>query len=753
MNAATSEMDDRTGWEQRAAPLAIVALVLLSAAAFYPGIRGEFVWDDDLLLIDHANYRSPELILSSLRSLFIISPSYFRPLGYLSFFIDYTLFGTKSTWYHIENLIIHIGTVLLLWGLLLKLNIPLLRATILAALFSVHPTRVESVVFISSRFDLLATLFVIAALWLHRSSFHARSWGLRWGAAAVFLIALSAKEMAVTMPAVAWLCDRMIWPKKPASRRSRQRQRDITWLSIPAYLPYALFFLIYVFARVAVLGSALVSRGLSIELVGPMDRLLLIGKSITGYVWLTLLPYWIGPVHFLQHVSVFDIESWIGFAIAGYALWAIASGRLKRTVRGGMAIYLLLLVPVLNIVPIRLAGPSYLAERFLYLPLLGIVFVLQTVRLESRRLLIPAVAVVLIWFTICNNASSHWISDRALFSWVREQVPQSALGFTNLGLEETRAGHPTLAAALSESALARDPLNADAWDNLGVAYYQMVRLADAESCFTQALRLAPGHPLFSTNLAGTWRTMGRYDEALGLLAQVVSTDETAGSAYLNVGLCYMAMEQPKKAIRPLRRAAELMEVDPSTWMSLAKALLLTGDTSGGTAAVDRALKCGLAPQAAAAELATEGRKALFSGQAARAVSFLTTAVDVFPGDAGLLNDLGVGFRGLGRMDRAESCFVEAIQLSEHLGMAWSNLGEIHALQGHEAAAESVLNTALARWPLLPDTYRHLGLLLHRRGQTDTANVLLSRYMDLAPDGVFAPEVRHILGVENRTPRG
>jgi tetratricopeptide (TPR) repeat protein len=185
-------------------------------------------------------------------------------------------------------------------------------------------------------------------------------------------------------------------------------------------------------------------------------------------------------------------------------------------------------------------------------------------------------------------------------------------------------------------------------------------------------------------------------------------------------------------------------------MSLGRALLLTGDGNGGIAAVDRALARGLPPQKAAAELAAEGRKALLSGRADRAVDFLTAALRVFPDDAGLLNDLGVGFRGLGRLDRAESCFVAAIQRSEHLGMAWSNLGEIHALRGNEAAAESVLHVTVDRWPLLPDTYRHLGLLLHRRGQPDTAAVFMRRYLDLAPDGIFAPELRHILSSEDQT---
>ncbi len=724
---------------------AVLLLAAISILAFQPGLAGEFVWDDDLLLIDHANYRSPELILSSLRSFFIISPSYFRPLGYLSFFVDYSLFGATPIWYHLENLTLHISTTLLVLLLLLKLNITIWRATAISAFFAIHPSRVESVVFISSRFDLLAALFFVAGLIVHRSSFQRQSWRHRWGVVAFFVMALLAKEMAVTLPIVAWLCDRFVWSKPMASRRSRQRKKDLEWLSPKAYLPYVAGMMVYLSARMLVLGSALVTRESAIGIDGALGRLLLVGRTMTGYLWLTVFPYLLGPVHYLARVSVFDLQAWFGLVVLGFGFWIIWTGRIWGAARGGIAISLVLLLPVLNLIPIRLAGPSFMAERFLYLPLLGVVLGLRELKLEKSRIIgVLVVCVLASWLLVCRQASARWVSDRELFSWVAEQTPQSALGFTNLGLEETRDGNPGLAAALSESALVREPSNPDAWDNLGVAYFQLGRLAMAESCFVEALHLAPGHPLFGANLAGTWRTMGRYDEALALLGDVLRTDRTAASAYLNIGLCYMEMGRPAAAVEPFQRAANLMDVDSAAWLSLAKALTLTGKTSEAEAAVQKAIRLDLDPSEAGAEFASEGRKALSKRRVEDSARLMEAALMLLPGDAGVWNDLGVCYRSMGQIEKAESCFVGATRLAQNMGLAWANLGETLILKGDPAKAESILTQVIFRWPTLPDAYRHLGLLLHREGKEDSAKAILSKYLQIAPDGIFAPEVRNAL---------
>ncbi len=722
-------------------------LVILSFFAFFPGLGGDFVWDDDLLLLDHPNYRHPELILSSLKSLFLISPSYFRPIGYLSFFADYALFGTSSTFYHLENLLLHICCVLLLFRLLLAMGGRPLAACLGAAVFAIHPSRVEGVVFISSRFDLLTTLFFLGAIRIHHRSLTGRSWKLRWVAALVFLFALLSKEMAITFPVVALIADRMLWPPPRPKPSRRARRAQISWTGLKSYTPYLVAIGFYLLARTATLGALLPTRAGPPVVAGLLHRLLLVGRTYAGYVGFTIFPFFPSPVHYYPAAGAADLQGWFGLLLLVGSVYLIRRGRLERTARSGLFLFVVLLLPVLNLIPIRLAGPSYFAERFLYLPLVGLAIVLTWLfsHLPKKRTTFVLVGIVLLSFLFVSyTASGKWRNDRTLFAWVVHRTPQSALGYTNLSLEETRGGSTELALAFSESALVRQPNNADAWDNIGVAYFQAGALAKAESCFIRALALAPGHPLFRTNLAGTWRTMGRLDESLRLLQEVLQQDSTTTSAHLNIGLCHLQAGRPTNAIRPLERAADLGEVDPSIWMTLAKAYVLVGRDIDAREAIQRAAALKMSGDSIVEELAVAGRSALQERRVRDSARLLQAAGALSPEDPVIVNDLGVSLRALGQIDGAESCFAQAVHLAPDLSVAHANLGEIALLAGESARAESILRGTIARWPELPDAYRHIGHLFLQQGKTDSARGFFERYLVLAPDGFFAPEITTIL---------
>ncbi|MCU0611349.1 MAG: tetratricopeptide repeat protein [Candidatus Eisenbacteria bacterium] len=728
----------RRNWSWIAVSAALLALIVV---AFWPGLRGEFVWDDDLLLLDHPNYRRPELILSSLRSLFIISPSYFRPLGYFSFFVDYSVFGPQPVWYHVENLVLHCASTLLLVRLLAVVGCSPLAAGAAAAVFAVHPSRVEGVVFISSRFDLLATFLVLCAILLHRRSVALESRGARWAAAVAYLLALTSKEMAVTFPLVAWYGDRHLWPARgprPGTEHGGFRRH------VAGYLPYAIAFSAYLGLRALVLGGLVVSRDLAIPIRTTLDHMMLVGKTIWGYVVFTLFPFLPNPVHYAAGVSATEPGAWLGLVLAFVVAWTWLTGHLRGSLRDGVLLFSMMLLPVINVVPIRLAGPSFMAERFLYMPLLGLVFGLRGLPWRRRGTQGLAILLLLGWVVVARHASAQWVDDHALFAWVARRAPESALGYTNLALEETRRGSAARAVALSESALVRDRINPDAWDNLGVAYYQLGGLAQAESCFVQALRLAPGHPLFSSNLAGTWRTMGRHQEALDLLAQVIARDSTVASAFLNAGLTYLRMGEPARAVPPLRRAAVLMEVDSTTWMTLAQALALSGDETLALAAAQEAVTRGLQRRDAGARLAAWGREALEQRRISDAARLLSAAGRVAPEDPTIANDLGVSLRTRGELVSAESSFSRAAALDPRLSVAWTNLGETRWLLGRTRSADSLLTMVLNRWPELADPYRHLGRIRLAEGSRDSADALFTEYLRLAPGGIFAPEVRELL---------
>jgi len=727
----------------------IAGLIVICIVAFLPALSAGFVWDDDLLLLDHPNYRHPELILSSLKSLFLISPSYFRPIGYLSFFVDYAVFSTHAPAYHAENLLIHICSTILVWILLGSMGVKPLHRFLASALFAVHPSRVEGVVFISSRFDLLATLFFLIALILHKASLETHSWSRRWTAAVFFLLALLSKEMAITFPIIAWLADRYLWkPAQEPERRGRRHKQKKSWLNVQFYIPYALAGIAYFATRFIALGSFLPQRSGPPVVEGALLHLLLVGRTFLGYVYFTLFPFRPTPVHYYPEASALDIQGWAGLVLLVVLAFGIVRRLIHPSVKTSLILFGVLLLPVLNLIPIRLAGPSYFAERFLYLPLLAVIFVIPFILNRNRfkeSIRTFVICYILVSLFITHITSRHWHSDRTLFSWVVDRAPQSALGYTNLALEETREGTPRQAIAFSDSALARQPENADAWDNLGVAFYQAGALAQAESCFVRALQLAPGHPLFSANLAGTWRTMKRYDDALQLLNEIVTRDPTATSAYLNIGLCHLESGHPERALKPLQRAADLGEVDPTIWLTLAKAYALTGQRQNAILTMNQALRRGMSSEKIGREFAEDGRNALANRAVEHADIMFELAGQYLPDDPVIANDRGVALRAMGQPAQAESSFIRAISLDPDLGISHANLGEIAFLQGNIHRADSILAAAVLRWPDLADSYRHYGHVLLRKGLKDSSSIMFEEYLRLAPNGIFAPEVQSLLG--------
>ena len=92
---------------------------------------------------------------------------YWQPLTWLSHMIDCQLFGLRAGWHHFTSLLFHIANVLLLFGVLLRLTAAFWRSALVAAIFALHPTRIESVVWIAERKDLLSGFFFLAAIWCY----------------------------------------------------------------------------------------------------------------------------------------------------------------------------------------------------------------------------------------------------------------------------------------------------------------------------------------------------------------------------------------------------------------------------------------------------------------------------------------------------------------------------------------------------------------------------------------------------------
>src|SRR5215469_675534 len=181
-------------------------VALATAVAFWPSLGSGFVeWDDHVNIVNNLAYRG--LSWREIRWAFgTIQLGHYIPLTWLSFSLDYALWGLNPFGYHLTNLLLHVTTALLLYALarrLLRLSISftelgsIVGGGVAALFFAIHPLRVESVAWVTERRDVLSGFFSFASLLLYLRGVERNSWRKYWGAVFLFACALLSKATSM----------------------------------------------------------------------------------------------------------------------------------------------------------------------------------------------------------------------------------------------------------------------------------------------------------------------------------------------------------------------------------------------------------------------------------------------------------------------------------------------------------------------------------------------------------------------------
>jgi hypothetical protein len=140
-------------------------LVAITWAVFGQTLGHQFVnYDDPLYVIDNAHIRSGLNWTNVEWALTHVHSQNWHPLTSISHMLDCQLFGVQPWWPHFINVLLHSASVVLLFFLLLEMTGDIWPSGFVAALFAIHPLRVESVVWISERKDVLSGLFFALTL-------------------------------------------------------------------------------------------------------------------------------------------------------------------------------------------------------------------------------------------------------------------------------------------------------------------------------------------------------------------------------------------------------------------------------------------------------------------------------------------------------------------------------------------------------------------------------------------------------------
>jgi tetratricopeptide (TPR) repeat protein len=681
-------------------------LVLLPAVVVFlvylPAVRYNFVWDDTIFLRDMPAYRDPNLWLPALFQPFMLSPNYFRPLAVLTFVVEVNLVGLNPALFHFTNILLHAintGLVALLAFSLFSPSprtpaaptdspwSPRLFLTLGAGLlYGLHPALIEGVAFISSRFDLLMTTLLLLALLVdlrvRGKLIRAILVGL------LFLLAALAKEMAVAFALVLPLWHLAQSQERPLSRAWWERawQDGRIWV----YLAVLAGGLLYLVIRWGSLGYLIVPNPQeSIPTGSILQRLLLVAKSLGGYILVLLWPFTsVAPIHYSAlPVPIGDGLAWLSVLVGGLVVAGLVV-MIRRAPRAGWLALagILALVPVLNILPLELGGGNFMAERYLLFPLVLLAWAvvdlagLADLSGFARRLRAtwkPALLAmwVLAAFATLQLILPNWRDDFALWTWGAARAPRSSTPPTNLSLQYSNTGQYELALQLADQAIQLEPTNADAWDNAGLALFYMGAYTDAQGAFEKATEIRPESALYWNNLAGALRERGDLANAEKiLLDQVLPLDPNLPVAYLNLGIVYLRADRPDLAEPALQRAVELLPPDqagsaqeflvqthdPDRWLRLGDLLLANGQYQPAAQSFDQARIYG----ANEADVAAGLSAALIGMQDyENAYQVLNQALQNAPDDPRLYYNAGILARDQGDVEQARLLFAKAAELA------------------------------------------------------------------------------------------
>ena len=554
-----------------------IGLVIATWSVYAGSLANDFIsFDDPLYILDNTIVNDGLSWTNVKRAFSEFHSDNWHPLSWISHMIDSELFGLDPRGHHAVGVLLHSANALLLFAALLRLTGDRWPSAFTAALFALHPLRVESVAWASERKDLLSGLFFLLTLLAY--SGYARSPNMRryLMVLAAFAAGLLAKPMLVSLPVVLLLLD--FWPLGRSDSLWPTRRLALE------KLPF--FFLALASTGITFLAQARGGTIQSLEKIPLFERLA--NASVSVFVYLGQMVWPSDLAFFYPHPALVETKLWLPLEIAGgiAALAGIGITALVWRARRshpylvvGWLWYLVMLIPVVGIVQV---GIQAHADRYTYLPMIGIGIAVSWGLGSQLRRFSPWVAAVacLALATLASMSMMQVGVGRNSFhvyDHARKVTLNNYIALHNLGADHAAAGAFDLAERHYRLALAARPDYEASHNNLGVVLERQQRHDEALKHYREALRIRPDLPGAHVNLGSYYSDRGDTARALEHYRSAVTArpDDVLILTVL-AGLEIEAGELDS-AIATYQRALEVAPISAELHTRLADAARLKGD--------------------------------------------------------------------------------------------------------------------------------------------------------------------------------
>ena len=656
-----------------AGSLLLIAVTLL----VYAPIRNhEFLGLDDHLYVTENVSIQLGLSLESVGwAMTTFKEGVWNPLTWLSFMLDYQLWGLNPAGFYLTNLSLHLASVVVLFFVLHQLTGALWRSMLVAALFALHPLNVESVAWVTERKNVLSTLFGLLTLGAYGGYVRKPGWTRYLGMMGLLWLGLMAKQMLVTLPCLLLLLD--YWPlgrMGATGKEFRERLPGLALEKLPLMIPVAIASGLTIVAAQSIGGiSSLESVPLGARLSNAVLSYALYLKKMVLPTDLTV--FYPHPGASLGLGSVV-LAALVLVGISWGVWWRRESGYLVV----GWLWYLGTLFPVSGLVQV---GGQAMADRHTYVPLIGVFIMLvwgsnqlaDHLGWGSKWRLGTALCVVATLAVLTQIHLSNWRNTIVLFEHALEVTSRNHIAHNALGLELKQQGNFDAASIHFQEALQIDPRYAKAHNNLGMVFAEQGRFVEAIEYFSEALRLNPRLLDARNNLGMIYRIEGQFPEAIRHFSMIMEIDPSYVRAHANMGLVEAAQGNLEEAIVWYQSALEINPRLFGTHNNLGLALMATGQLDQAATHFARAVEINPDSPIAYTNL---GRIKMRTGQMDEAVKLLLTAIEVQPGFSEAYYYLGRVEADQGRVQEAMGYYQKALEYQPDHPDALKRLGDLRA---------------------------------------------------------------------------
>lgn len=672
--------------------------LVLTFLVLIPTLRNEWTnLDDPIYILDNQLIR--DLSWDGIRRMFTTSHvnGSYNPVVLLSWALDYSFAGLDPSLYHITNLTLHLITVGLVFYLALRLSKNILIAFGTSLLFGIHPMHVESIAWITSRKELLYTLFYVAGLivytyYLHKDAKYPR-WYYLGLCFLLYILSLLSKGSALTFPLILWALDYL------------QKRKDILRLWIEK-IPFLILSIVFTYISITAQkeGEALLYR----EFYSVFDSLSVGFYGYLTYLIKVLFPYHLSSLHPYPTPSGTPVPWYFSVAalpVLAIAIYCFRKIKTSRNLVFGFGFYFITLVPVIQVLSFAI---SVTADRFTYLPYFGLFYILSTgvvwVLDHKPKLKIPMLGITACFIFMLSFKtvaySQTWKNSETVWNRVITYYPDYFVSYVNRS--EYRINKGQLDKALQD-------------------------------CNT-AIKLKKDYYLAYYNRGYIYEKQGKKERAIYEYTQTITYNKKSFQAYQNRGIVYTELEQFDKALKDFNTSILLKPKDAIAYLNRASLYEKIGKYKEAIKDATKALSLNNRMDKA---YFVRAKAFMFLGEKERAIIEFTNVIKINPKMASAYTLRGNTYIDLRNYSKAMDDFNKATQLDPHQIDAYINLGIILMNQSQFDKALFNFNQAQKYDSSNYLVYLNRGILYTLTKNYQDALQDMDKSLQLQPDNVMA----------------